>query len=221
MRTTLALLPCLLAFAAAQLSGSVGPLTSASSKANKKTCNVLDYGAKADKSTDIGPALSSAFQDCKNGGLILVPEGDYAINTWARMSGGNGIAFQFDGIIYRTGTDGGNMVYIEHGTDIEVFSSTAQGAFQGNGYQFHKRGDLKGPRILRFYDVDHFSVHDLAMADSPAFFISLDTCKNAELYSLALRGGDHGGLDGIDIWSDNVWVHDVRAQQHYILNPRH
>jgi hypothetical protein len=53
----------------AQLSGSVGPTTSTASKAAKKVCNVLSYGAKADKSTDLGPALYSAWNACKTGGI--------------------------------------------------------------------------------------------------------------------------------------------------------
>lgn len=52
-----------------QLSGNVGPITSLASKAAKKTCNVLDYGAKADKKTDLGPALSKAWTACKSGGV--------------------------------------------------------------------------------------------------------------------------------------------------------
>jgi rhamnogalacturonan hydrolase len=53
----------------AQLAGSVGPTTSTASKAAKKICNVLDYGAKADMSTDIGPPLLAAFEACSTGGI--------------------------------------------------------------------------------------------------------------------------------------------------------
>lgn len=52
-----------------QLSGSVGPITSTASKAAKKICNILDYGAKADKATDVGPPITRAFTDCKAGGI--------------------------------------------------------------------------------------------------------------------------------------------------------
>jgi polygalacturonase len=52
-----------------QLSGSVGPTTSTASKAAKKICNVLDYGAVADQSTDIGPPLLAAFEACSTGGI--------------------------------------------------------------------------------------------------------------------------------------------------------
>lgn len=51
----------------AQLSGSVGPLTSRESK-RSKVCNVLDYGATASKTSDVGPALASAFAACATGG---------------------------------------------------------------------------------------------------------------------------------------------------------
>lgn len=53
----------------AQLSGAVGPTTSTASKAAKKICNVLDYGAKADQSTDLGLGLLAAFNACKTGGI--------------------------------------------------------------------------------------------------------------------------------------------------------
>lgn len=195
----------------AQLSGSVGPLTSSSDKSQTKTCNVKDYGAIADKSTDIGPALSSAWDECSSGGVVYIPPGDYAISTWVKLSGCKACAIQLDGIIYRTGSDGGNMIMIEHSSDFELFSSTSKGAIQGYGYEFHAEGSSDGPRILRLYDVSDFSVHDVALVDAPVFHLSLDTCSNGELYNMAIRGGDSGGLDGIDVWSENVWIHDVEV----------
>lgn len=96
-----------------QLSGSVGPLTSKATKAAKKTCNVLNYGAKADKSTDLGPPLAAAFAACKSGGLVVVPYGEYALATWVTLSGGSAWALQLDGTIYRTGTAGGNMIFVQ------------------------------------------------------------------------------------------------------------
>ena len=68
-----------LSCAQAQLSGAVGPLTSVTSKAAKKTRNVLAYGAKADKSTDLGPPLLAAFNACKTGGLVLITPGEYTL----------------------------------------------------------------------------------------------------------------------------------------------
>ncbi|KAK2627152.1 hypothetical protein QTJ16_003118 [Diplocarpon rosae] len=200
------LLPSL---AAAQLSGPVGPTTSRASKA-KKVCNVLDYGGTASKTADIGPAITKAFADCKTGGTVYVPPGDYGMSTWVSLNGGSAWALQLDGIIYRTGTAGGHMLIIKGTTDFELFSSTSKGAIQGYGYEFHKNGEY-GARILRLTKVKHFSVHDVALVDAPAFHFVIDTCDSGEVYNLAIRGGNLGGLDGIDVMGTNIHVHDVEV----------
>jgi rhamnogalacturonan hydrolase len=64
--------------------------------------------------------------------------------------------------------------------------------------------DEYGPRILRFYDVKGFSIHDVALVDAPAFHFSLDTCSDGEVYNMAIHGGARGGLDGIDVWGSNI-----------------
>jgi hypothetical protein len=56
----------------AQLAGSsypIGPLTTSNAKWAVKVCDVTDYGAVADGSTDIGPPLLAAFNACKTGGI--------------------------------------------------------------------------------------------------------------------------------------------------------
>ncbi|KDN39356.1 hypothetical protein RSAG8_08873, partial [Rhizoctonia solani AG-8 WAC10335] len=63
MRFLLASVTALLASVCqAQHVGSVGPSVPATSKMYE--CNVLNYGAKADNATDIGPAIKSAFSNC-------------------------------------------------------------------------------------------------------------------------------------------------------------
>ena len=202
------------ALAAAQsanLQGAVGPLTSISEKKAIKTCDITDYGAKADGTSDISSALNDAFSDCSSGGVVVIPSAssEYALANWVTLSGGNGWGLQLDGTITRTGTDGGNMIFIEHGSDFEMFSSTGAGAIQGNGYEFHLNGSLSGPRLLRFYDMTSFSIHDLALVDSPSFHFTVDTCDKGEVYNMAIRGGDSGGLDGIDVFGTSIWIHDV------------
>lgn len=69
MKLSIVNLLVLVGAAAAQLSGHVGPTTTTAAKRAKKTCNVLDYGAKADKSTDLGAALTKAWAACASGGI--------------------------------------------------------------------------------------------------------------------------------------------------------
>jgi rhamnogalacturonan hydrolase len=132
------------------------------------------------------------------------------MSTWVLLKSGTAVSINLDGVIYRTGTAAGTMIFVEHTTDFEMYSSTSKGAVQGYGYVFHKAGTY-GPRILRLYDVTNFSVHDLALVDSPAFHFSIDTCSNGEVYNMIVRGGNEGGLDGIDVWSTNIHIHDVEV----------
>lgn len=190
----------------ADLSGKVGPLTSIEDKKAVKTCDITDYGAKAD--SDISTAINDAFAACKSGGVVVIPSGNYNLENWVVMKDGKAWALQLDGTITRTGKKEGNMIFIEHTSDFEFFSTTSKGAIQGHGYEFHKDGSISGPRLLRLYDVSDFAVHDIALVDSPAFHLTIDSCNNGEIYNMAIRGGAHGGLDGISVWSENIWVHD-------------
>jgi rhamnogalacturonan hydrolase len=83
---------------------------------------------------------------------------------------------------------------------------------------------------MRLVQVTSFSVHDVALVDceytslgrvyqvlSPllhiagAFHLILDNVMNGEVYNVIIRGGNRGGLDGIDVWGTNVWIHDVEV----------
>ncbi|OJZ91211.1 glycoside hydrolase family 28 protein [Aspergillus luchuensis CBS 106.47] len=195
----------------AQLTGSVGPLTSVSDKAAVKTCNVLDYGASSDNTTDVGQPIIDAFADCGSGGLIYVPEGDYLLKNWVSLENGSAWAIQLDGVLYRDSSPSSQsyMFEISGGIDFELFSSNATGAIQGSGYLYHRDDTYTGPRMLHISDVSDWSVHDLVLVDSPMFHFVIDGGYNGEVYNMAIRGADHGGLDGIDVYGDNMWIHDI------------
>jgi rhamnogalacturonan hydrolase len=130
--------------------------------------------------------------------------------TWQTLNGGSGWALQLDGIIYRTGTAGGHMIIVENTSDFEFFSLTSKGAIQGYGYQFLETG-VYGPRLIRLISVTNFSVHDIALVDSPAFHLIVVTCTNGEIYNMIIRGANLGGLDGIDSSGTNLWYHDIEV----------
>jgi len=63
------------------------------------TCNVLDYGARADNKTDVGPAIITAYKNCvmkTPGSTILVPAGDFLLDSNVDL-GGSGYTLQIDG----------------------------------------------------------------------------------------------------------------------------
>jgi len=198
------------AFIAAQLSGHVGPHTDIHLKRLKKVCNVLHYGAVASRTANLGPALSRAWNDCRNGGTVYIPPGDYGMSTWVSLMHGYRTAIQLDGTIYRNGGGGGHMIIVSRTNDFEFYSSTAKGAMQGFGYQYHSQNRY-GPRLIRLQEVTNFKIHGLALVDSGAFHLIIDRCTNGEIYNIIVRGGNRGGLDGIDVSGSNLWVHDVEV----------
>ena len=81
------------------------------------------------------------------------------------------------------------MIFIEHTTDFKLFSSIGVGAMQGYGYQIRKNGG-DAARLVRFYKVTSFTIHDVILVDSPAFRSSMDTCDKGEVSNMLIRGGD-------------------------------
>lgn len=102
------------------------------------------------------------------------------------------------------------MIIVENTSDFEFFSKTSQGAMQGYGYVFHAVNTY-GPRLIRLVKVTNFSLHDIKLIDSPAFHLIVDTCTNGEVYNLLIRGGNRGGLDGIDTSGTNLYYHDIEV----------
>jgi len=203
------LLPSVLA----QLNASTGPLTTPDTKRCVKVCDVTDYGAVADGTTDLGPPLYAAFNACATGGVVDIPAGTYTMSTFVTLSGGEGWALNLEGTIERAGNvSTGNMIAIDSSRDFEFYSANGKGAIQGYGYRFLSRGKgVYGPRILRLTNVTNFAVHDIALVDSPAFHLVLAACTHGEVYNMIIRGANEGGLDGIDVWGSNIWVHDVEV----------
>ncbi|KAF9526747.1 rhamnogalacturonase [Crepidotus variabilis] len=204
----LLLLACVASLTHAQLTMKVGPTTASSAK-RTTICNVLNYGG-AIGSSDIGPAILSAYNNCvlKNSGSTLyVPAGKYNMQTWVTLNGGTKWAFQLDGFLTRTSTTSGHMIVIQNANDFEMYSSTSAGGIQGNGYQCRNAG----PRLIRIITSTSWSLHDLVLVDSPEFHVVVQTGSRGEIYNLAIRGSNIGGSDGIDISGDNHWVHDVEV----------
>lgn len=115
----------------AQLIGPVGPTTDLSEK--NIQCNILNYGAKADNSTDISTALENTFTECvlKNpGSRLIVPEGDYLLTKSVVLSNATNWALQLDGLI--TAAYGGNWtvdreLILQGFAGVQVLNSTING----------------------------------------------------------------------------------------------
>ncbi|CAE6534977.1 unnamed protein product [Rhizoctonia solani] len=191
----------------AQHVGHVGPTVPATSKMYE--CNVLNYGGKADNATDIGPAIKNFTQ------------GNYLLSSTVLLNAGSNWAFQLDGLItvdysaYVSGAVSGNALVFQRMNEFELYSSNGQGAIQGQGYLYRLRPNQDGrsgwPRLLRVHISSNFSVHDIKLVDAPSFHLVVGEATNAEVSRITIRGGNQGGLDGVDISGTNYHVHHVEV----------
>lgn len=193
---------------------SVGALTSLYSKST--ICNVVDYGAVADNSTDIGPAILKAFNNCASGksATIYIPPGSYSLATQVYLKRPSALAFQLDGIITLTsnGAFSGNAFLFQLGSDIEFFSSNGKGAINGQGWIERISSSGQNARLVRFMDSENISVHDIILVDSPTFHLIFQGVSNLEAYHITIRGPNIGGTDGIDLTcNDNCYIHDCEV----------
>jgi rhamnogalacturonan hydrolase len=193
----------------AQLTGSVGPTTNAIHKADVMTCDITDYGATS--STDVGAAFLAAWSACSGGGLVYIPPGKWPLRSLVSVKSTDGMAVQWDGLIYRDADLSGNMFTFRNLKNFELFSGNSEGAFQGYGYEYLENGDY-GARMFRFEDMTDFSMHGLTLVDSPAYYVAVLTSSNVEVYNMLLHGSTTlGATDGFDISGDNMWFHDIQV----------
>jgi polygalacturonase len=121
--------------AASQLIGPVGPTTPLDKKTTE--CNVLNYGAVPDNSSDVSYAIEKTFTDCvlkSPGSRLIIPQGDYLLNRSVVLSNGTNWALQLDGLI--TAAYNGNWtvdrgLILQGSAGSDLINSTING--EGDG----------------------------------------------------------------------------------------
>lgn len=136
------------------------------------------------------------------------------VATGVVLNKGTAFAFQIDGLITLTsdGSFSGNAIVIENASDVEVFSSNALGAINGQGYITRLTDSSQNARLFRFISSTCVSIHDIILVDSPTFHLIFNDVSNLEAYQITIRGPNQGGTDGIDlICTDNCYLHDIEV----------
>ena len=186
---------------------SAGPATSLASKRAQKVCTVA-------AGVDLGTSLPRAWDECKSGGVIVIPEGTHAMNSPVKLSDGSGVALQIDGIIDVHNPANQAAIEISGTSDLEIFSSTGRGGLQGNGYLRRRDASTAGTKYQHLLVINHcsrFSLHDLRFADAQYFAVFVSAATEAEIYNLAIYQPAIGGVDAIDVSGQRIWVHDILA----------
>ncbi|KAF7373729.1 Glycoside hydrolase family 28 protein [Mycena sanguinolenta] len=186
-------------------------------------CNVLDYGAVADNSTDLGPALTKAWTECvipqvtttvADNVLLFVPSGNFLLKSnvvfddaanWNLHITGN-IYLPFDASL--TGT----MLTFENCENILL---NGPGAIFGNGYRYRPGGDLtlnpNRPRLIRFQNCNNCEITQVTLFDAPMFHVTIIGNNNVA-HDMAIIASHIGETDGFDMSGNNNYVHDVSVE---------
>ncbi|KAJ3866068.1 pectin lyase-like protein [Lentinula novae-zelandiae] len=148
-------------------------------------CSVLDYGAVADNSTDLGPALTAAWQECvipqvtttvATDVLLYVPAGSYLLASTVTFDGAENWNLHIAGDIYLPFNPDltGTMLTFENCENILL---NGPGAIYGNGYRYRPDGDLtlypNRPRLIRFQTCNNCEITEVYLYDAPMFHVTI------------------------------------------------
>ncbi|KAJ7674256.1 pectin lyase-like protein [Mycena rosella] len=138
-------------------------------------CNVLSYGAVSDNATDLGPALTAAWNNC------VIPQAttvatDVLLFTNVVFNGAKKWNLHITGNIYLPyiPTLTGTMLTFQNCQNIIL---NGPGAIFGNGLRYRPGGDLglhpSRPRLIRFQDCNNCEISSVTLYDAPQFHVTM------------------------------------------------
>ncbi|KAF7369762.1 hypothetical protein MVEN_00308300 [Mycena venus] len=178
-------------------------------------CNVLDYGAKADNVTDLGPALTSAWQNCvipqvtttvATNVLLYVPAGNFLLKSNVVFDDAANWNLHIAGNIYLPyiPTLTGTMLTFENCQNILL---NGPGAIFGNGSPLNP----SRPRLIRFQNCNNCEITAVTLYDAPQFHVTIIGNNNVA-HDMAIIASHIGETDGFDMSGNNNYVHDVSVE---------
>ncbi|KAJ6465762.1 pectin lyase-like protein [Mycena sanguinolenta] len=189
------------------------------------TCSVLSYGAVADNTTDLGPALTAAWNNCvipqattvATDVLLYVPAGNFLLKTNVVFNGAKNWNLHIAGNIYLPYDPSFSLCLLSYDPSLrfncENILLNGPGAIYGNGYRYRPGGNLSlnpsRPRLIRFQDCNNCEITSVTLYDAPQFHVTIIGNKLVldSLHVLTRRLA--GTTDGFDVSGNNNYVHDV------------
>ncbi|KAJ7893985.1 pectin lyase-like protein [Mycena leptocephala] len=186
-------------------------------------CNVLNYGAVADNSTDLGPALTAAWTECvipqvtttvATNVLLYVPAGNFLLKSNVVFDDAANWNLHIAGDICLPYLPSlaGTMLTFENCQNILL---NGPGAIFGNGYRYRPGGDLSlnpsRPRLIRFQNCNNCEITGVILYDSPLFHVTIISNNNVA-HNMAIIASHIGATDGFDMSGNNNYVHDVTIE---------
>ena len=224
--------PGLTASASAGREGRVYQINAASTakKASFPVFDVFEYGAKGDGKTVDTAAVQLAVDSCnrENGGVVLVPAGDFVVgtvqlksNVTLHLGPGARLLGSGDPTHYSAGRGvppgNGNVVML-YAADSENVSIEGTGTIDGHGDLFYTgRGDNTGPggnraegyvqrpHLLIFYRCRNLHVRNVVLTRSAYHCMRVLECRNVHLDGLRIHNRVNLNNDGFHL-NSNTYV---------------
>ncbi|KAJ7066936.1 pectin lyase-like protein [Mycena amicta] len=187
-------------------------------------CSVLSYGAIADNTTDLGPALTRAWQECvipnvkttvATDVLLYVPAGNFLLASTVVFDDAANWNLHIAGDVYLPFNPAltGTMLTFENCQNILL---DGPGSIFGNGYRYRPdnnvllpphRHSAHPPRVYAD-TMCSCEITEITLFDAPMFHVTIIGNDNVA-HDMAIIASHVGETDGFDMSGNNNYVHDV------------
>ncbi|KAH7871006.1 pectin lyase-like protein [Lentinula edodes] len=186
-------------------------------------------GAVADNATDLGPALTKAWQECvipqvtttvATDVLLYVPAGNYLLASTVTFDDAANWNLHIAGDIFLPFNPSltGTMLTFENCENILLNGPGAiygtSKSCSGNGYRYRPGGDLtlypSRPRLIRFQTCNNCEITAITLYDAPMFHVTM--IGDNEAHDMSIIASHIGETDGFDMSGNNNYVHDVTVE---------
>jgi len=177
-------------------------------------CNVLDYGAKSDRSTNNAGAIQKAINACTlAGGTVFFPAGDCLSGTVVLKSN---VTLHLSPGATLWGSpriEDYNPRHLISASGAENIAIEGGGVINGQGEAFWEADFKPKPRpspLIELYDCRDVRIQDVSIRNAPAWTIHPKNCDRVKIRGISIINHMRGlNTDGIDPDSSrNVIISD-------------
>ncbi|OMO98563.1 Glycoside hydrolase, family 28 [Corchorus olitorius] len=192
--------------------GAVGP--------DVKTFNVLDYGAKADGTTNNAFAFIKTFEEACNfngNAMMVIPDGKFlvgSVNFEGPCMNPSPLIIQVNGYILATPTlFGYPQVDWFNFQKINGLILTGHGTFHGQGATVWEKEvppsptnpNRRRPASIKFNNVDNAIIRGITSIDAKGFHIFISNSENFRIFNIDIQAPDTSpNTDGIHMSKSSI-----------------
>lgn len=176
------------------------------------------------------PAIHEAFEECGNGGTILIPESHtYQIASPVNLSSCRSCTFQVDGILNISTTDYSIWWFKEaifQLSGAKEVTVKGSGLINGNDWKrFPEKANKwnRAPHVFSIADAENIQISGLRIQNTFGIPFNIQYSRDVEVSSISMRNepphgtdGSYNSVGGIEvIHSSHLKIHDISIAEVY------